>query len=122
MDTRNCVKSGSVPEAATQRYERALAELAITSLPLTFRNATTKQLRHFIAAAFELRDACNNRATPEQPVDVLLWLRRRLNQESKNPEQSEFYRAKCLHEVSKVEREIEISCIKLSRGGLTVLE
>lgn len=122
MDAKNCVQSDSQPGDVTQRYERALAELALTSLPLSFRNATTKQLRHFVAAALELRDACNNNAAPERPVDVLMWLRRRLNQEAKNTEQSEFYRARCLYEVNKIEREIKIACRKLSQGGLTILE
>lgn len=106
----------------TQRYEAALSELAIASLPLVFSDTTTFQLRHFIAVALKLRDVCNNKSTPERPVDVLLWLRRRLNQEVKNPEKGEFFRAQCLRELSKVEREIEAACLALSQGRLTVLE
>jgi len=45
-----------------------------------------------------------------------------LNQEAKNPEQSEFYRAQCLREVSRVEREIDAACVELSKGGLTIVE
>lgn len=122
MDTKHCLRSCSVPDATTQRYERALSELAIASLPLIFRDTTPKQLRHFIAAALELRDSCHEDNSPEHPLDVLLWLRRRLNQEAKNPRHGEFYRAQCLREVNRVEQQIELACVKLSQGGLTILE
>jgi len=73
MDTKKCMRSDAVPKTTTQCYERALSELALTSLTLIFRDATTRQLRHFIAAALELRDACHADTAPDSPIDVLLW-------------------------------------------------
>lgn len=122
MDTRNCVGSDAEPESAVGCYEAARAALAIASLPLEFSNPTAAQLRAFIAAALVLCDVCKDSGVPERPFDVLLWLRRRLHLEAKNPARGEFFRAQCLRAVVKVEREIETACVALSGGGLTVLE
>ncbi|MDV2078351.1 hypothetical protein [Marinobacter xestospongiae] len=122
MDAKRCGRSDSAPESITQRYENARSELVIASLPLVSRDTTIRQLRHFIAAALALRDACHHNSAPERPLDVLLWLRRRLNQEAKNPEKAELFRAQCLREASKVEREIATASVTISQGGLTILE
>ncbi|MCV6587984.1 MAG: hypothetical protein OIF57_02985 [Marinobacterium sp.] len=122
MDTKNCVQSDSVSGQTTRCYESALSELAMTRLSLIFNDSTTSQLKHFIAAALELHDAHNTDTTFDRPIDILLWLRRRLNQEANNPEQNELYRAQCLREVSRVEREIDATCVALSQRGLTVLK
>lgn len=122
MDTNNCERPKSALGSISQRYERVRCELAIASLPLAYRDTTTKQLRLFVATALEMRDVCDHTNVAERPLDVLLWLRRRLKQEANNPAKGEFYRAQCLREVNKVERAIETSFVALSRGGLTILE
>ncbi|MGO2009472.1 hypothetical protein [Vreelandella alkaliphila] len=96
MDANRCGRSDSALESNTQHYENARSQLAVASVPLVFRDTTISQLRHFIAAALELRDACYHNSVPERPLDVLLWLRRRLNEEAKNPGNAELFRAQCL--------------------------
>lgn len=122
MDSKNCVQSCYTQELPTQRYNNARSALAIAILPLDFKGTTLQQLRYFIKAAQVLRDACHDKSAPERPLDILLWLRRRLNKEARKAGKSQLYRAQCLREASKIEKEISHTCTQLSQGKLSILE
>lgn len=127
MNSRQDESTGPAPEHIERhdewaRYECARHQLVIATLRLSLSGATTRQLRHFVTAALALRDACNSHHVPNRPIDVLLWLRRRLNQEAKKAGRNGIYRANCLGEIARVEREIGNACVALSQGRLEVLE
>lgn len=122
MDARTRSRSARASDAAERRYEHARSVLALATLPLACSNTTTTHLQHFIAAALAVCDLCDHDFLPDRPLDVLFWLRRRLNKEAGKPGRSDVYRALCLREVHQVERRIESACAGLSGGGLVALE
>lgn len=122
MDTRLRSQSARASHSAGRRYERARAVLTLATLRLACSNTTATDLRDFIAAALALCDACDHDFLSDRPLDVLLWLRRRLNEEASKPGRSDVYRALCRREARQVECKIESACVRLSRGGLVALE
>lgn len=122
MDSKFFEPSAPASEPVEGRCKCARHQLVIAAVPLACNNVTTRQLQHFVTAALALRDACRSHHVSIRPLDVLLWLRRRLNQEAKKSDRDDIYRAQCRRETLRVEREIRDACIDLSRGGLEVLE
>ena len=122
IDTRIRPGSARAPDTAEQRYEHARSVLAQAALPLAGSNTTIGHLQHFIAAALAVCDVCVRDCLPDRPLDVLFWLRRRLNKEANKPGRNELYRALCRREVDHVERRIGSACAGLSGGALVPLE
>lgn len=122
MDVNESNKSNTTSNINNLEYNEAQVKLATASLPLTFKSTTIKQLGDFITAAMVVHDLCRDHKLNDSPLDVLLWLRRRLQKETKDVERDELYRAHCLREVDTVERKIAITCVNNSHGSLTLLE
>lgn len=121
MDANNSAQLSYLYRKSAWHYEHAYFELAIASF-LICQRPNACQLRRFISAAIALSDAYSQDRSPESALDVLLWTRRRLNQEAKKAHEDELYRAGCLREVQKVEMALEKACVTLSKGRLTILD
>jgi len=122
MEVNETNRTNATSNINNQEYNEAQVKLATASLPLTFKSATIKQLGDFITSAMFVHDVCRDNMLDDSPLDVLLWLRRRLQKETKDVERDELYRAHCLREVDIVERKIAITCVNNSHGSLTLLE
>lgn len=122
MDVNESNKSHTKSNTNNLEYNEGQVKLATASLPLTFKSTTIKQLGDFVTAAMLVHDICRDNKLDTSSLDVLLWLRRRLQKETKDVGRDELYQAYCFREIDLIERKIAITCVNNSHGSLTLLE
>lgn len=89
-----------------RNFEHANTELAVRGLPLRNNTANVEQLRAFVSAGLKLATVCQQPYSQNDPIDVLLWLRERLSQETDKPLHDVMFKAACRREIDRVKHQL----------------
>jgi len=102
-------------------YHHANTALAVKALPLRKASVEQQHLRSFVAAGLELAKVCEQPQSDKSPLEVLFWLKERLQSESNKPCRNCLYRAACRKEIKTVRRSMHEFCNSFGKGNVVPL-
>lgn len=110
MDPQNRAERLRQTDQFKRDFEHANTELGLRAMSLRTPDTDPQQLKMFVEAGIKLAKVCENQYATEHPLNVLFWLRNKLQAEAFKPCRSCIYRAACHSETAHVRRCIRALC------------
>lgn len=102
-------------------FEQANTRLTVCGFALRNNDATQAQFSSFIQAALDVKAVCERPYALHNPLDVLFWLKQKLEDFSQQSERPEVIRASCRRELRLTEERIQNICDEVGEGKVMAL-
>lgn len=102
-------------------FDHANTHLTVCGFALRNNQASQAQLNCFIQAALSVKTICEQEYSLHNPLDVLFWLKQKLDDFSQQEERPEVIRASCRRELRLTEERIQQMCAEVGEGKVVAL-
>lgn len=121
MNTANQAQRILMQDEFRKDYETANTRVTLSVILLASKESGPQEVSEFVDATMELAKVCESPCSKHQPLEVLFWLRQKLQKECKKPCRSACFRSYCQQHIHHAGNKIQNVCDRVGDGNIIAL-
>ncbi|WP_353293944.1 hypothetical protein [Thalassolituus maritimus] len=104
-----------------KQYDTANTRVTLSVILLASRTSGPEEVSEFVDATMELAKVCESPCSKHQPLEVLFWLRQKLQRECRKPCRSACFRSYCQQHIHHAGDKTQDMCDRIGNSNIIAL-